>query len=356
MEIWLASIVCVLLVLFGSIIGGLTVYLVSRCHWDIGGSHGKSEESAASKRAGVEVEEYETQMTAAERSVMHRISCSSNGVSLPLRLPDPCLRLPFPAMSSAYRMQHSQSSLSLAGSINALRRTHGPETRSEAGFEAAQTVDAADCAWRNEERPTKPAGTEETESQPDAKVGSPRSIRLAVRPATSRGTPAAVVMRPKISWSTPIDDRHRPPPARAPTSEHQLPKEMSCSFDEDSLGITSCSTAPSSPVTLASPCGSSEFIFVPPSPSCSSLFEISGSDTLSHPPLSSAFRAGNLSKSPSSPSSTHGCAMPAAQAVTCSRKYYYSRCRYSLSKDTDGQRVSVLGASPTMLPGAAAVV
>ncbi|KAJ2374108.1 hypothetical protein IW150_003286, partial [Coemansia sp. RSA 2607] len=90
-------------------------------------------------------------------------------------------------------------------------------------------------------------------------------------------------------------------PKQPGADDPPLPSANSSALEQ----ISSINT-PISPRTLASPCGSTDYVFIPPSPSISSLYEVTMSDTLSphhHAALLASARSAGMAKSVSSPGS-----------------------------------------------------
>ncbi|KAJ1823708.1 hypothetical protein LPJ56_002937 [Coemansia sp. RSA 2599] len=130
-----------------------------------------------------------------------------------------------------------------------------------------------------------------------------------------------------VTWCSPVDDkaRHRAnsrakngsidsignsssssgksqrvPACKLP-SDYPLPSANSSTLE----AISSINT-PISPRTLASPCGSTDYVFIPPSPSISSLYEISIQEGTLSPHQGSLLvsaRSAGVAKSASSPGS-----------------------------------------------------
>ncbi|KAJ1667921.1 hypothetical protein IW140_003455 [Coemansia sp. RSA 1813] len=130
-----------------------------------------------------------------------------------------------------------------------------------------------------------------------------------------------------VSWSSPVDDRSRKSMAfdtivAAPNSKIIDSSDSDSSHDgsgcsprdhtapsmaESNPETISTGTPPGSPRTLASPCNSFDYVFIPPSPSISSLYGVSAMDTLSHAPSAlSNPRSATLAKSVSSPGAAAG--------------------------------------------------
>ncbi|KAJ1797985.1 hypothetical protein LPJ59_002791 [Coemansia sp. RSA 2399] len=124
-----------------------------------------------------------------------------------------------------------------------------------------------------------------------------------------------------VSWSSPVDDRSRKSMAfETIVVEPNSDSDSSCggsgcsprdhttpSVAESNLETINTGTPPGSPRTLASPCNSFDYVFIPPSPSISSLYGVSAMDTLAHAPSAlSNPRSANLTKTISSPNAGAG--------------------------------------------------
>ncbi|KAJ2531259.1 hypothetical protein EV175_007236, partial [Coemansia sp. RSA 1933] len=132
-----------------------------------------------------------------------------------------------------------------------------------------------------------------------------------------------------VSWSSPVDDRSRKSMAfeTIVASENRensdsAGDDSSSSYDgsgcsprdrptpsvaESNPETISTGTPPGSPRTLASPCNSFDYVFIPPSPSISSLYGVSAMDTLAHAPSTLANpRSANLAKVIGSPGAMSG--------------------------------------------------
>ncbi|KAJ2574927.1 hypothetical protein GGH95_003832, partial [Coemansia sp. RSA 1836] len=89
MENWALALLCALIALAGTVAGGLSVYLFGRMR------RRRSGPSAARQSvADLCMEEFETQMTEAEKQVLRNIASADGAISLTLKLPDPRLRMP----------------------------------------------------------------------------------------------------------------------------------------------------------------------------------------------------------------------------------------------------------------------
>ncbi|PIA13959.1 hypothetical protein COEREDRAFT_10896 [Coemansia reversa NRRL 1564] len=138
--------------------------------------------------------------------------------------------------------------------------------------------------------------------------------------------PAAVVFHPSAFLSSPAAGRRRRSAARAGsgsvewtddgaeeasdtgveiggkvTSYQPSLKSAPVSIDESNLEAISVINTPMTALIPNSPCGSSDFVVVPPSPSIASLYGLSMAGTLSHPPSILSPRSVNMAKASSSP-------------------------------------------------------
>ncbi|KAJ1945187.1 hypothetical protein FBU59_002381, partial [Linderina macrospora] len=124
-----------------------------------------------------------------------------------------------------------------------------------------------------------------------------------------------IAVRPRVEWSNPVADMH---PSSGQLEQSSPRDSQSVRFEplETDFEVVeelpenpeplAIATSTSTPLTLASlQRESDEFVFVPPSPSCSSMLEVSVSDTLAHPlPVTAAFRNSVLNRMPHPPDHT----------------------------------------------------
>ncbi|KAJ1876944.1 hypothetical protein H4R99_000272 [Coemansia sp. RSA 1722] len=359
-------------------------------------------------------EEYETQLTAAEKQVLHKISSADGALSLTLKLPDTALGMSLtPATAAASvcgseKSLMSRSNVSLVSSAKPglLYADSEPQSQ-ETGNKGAKTPSiASDCKSENPSCPSDKAPSPMVARQPstamhpaadsslrglglgfgvritdevvsvsegvcagpsaadagghagtDARAGDlgngrsatvkavagPQSTPATIKPHIRK--PAAMIIS-AVTWSSPVDDHvhkrsiSKPRPKnssideinsgnssdgssnssnsmsgkclRAPVnkllSDYPLPSANSSTLE----AISSINT-PISPRTLASPCGSTDYVFIPPSPSISSLYEISIQEGTLSPHQGSLLvnaRSAGVAKSVSSPGS-----LPSVQSL-----------------------------------------
>ncbi|KAJ2793303.1 hypothetical protein H4R20_006580, partial [Coemansia guatemalensis] len=177
--------------------------------------------------------------------------------------------------------------------------------------------------------PADSAALAATSASPTASPASGRqSIFLSAATTVTKPSkkPAAVVFHPSALRSSPAAGRRRRSAARAgsgavewnddgadeaddaaaeiggnPTGYQPSLKSAPVSIDESNLEAISVINTPMTALIPNSPCGSSDFVVVPPSPSIASLYGPSMAGTLSHPPSILSPRSVNMAKASSSP-------------------------------------------------------
>ncbi|KAJ1721892.1 hypothetical protein LPJ53_003642 [Coemansia erecta] len=414
MENWVLALICTALLISGALIGALSVFLYSR--------YRRRRLHKKQSQGDVIYEEYETQLTAAEKQVLHRISSADGALSLTLKLPDTTLHIPLsPTPESVCSSSSSGSSTkSLLTAPNALPTPVVSPPGADSELQSAAVPDSENSAERSlsiengadlvgGNRPNTPQVNDDQKTANKNNSSSSSDSRQTLRPQSSlpenrqmRGlglglglppssssaeqtrtmsVPAAIKPHSKkpagmsisaVSWSSPVDDKNAriATPANdnssdsdsvngddddddddleliteddidqdiekcleeSDTDDPPLPSANSSALEQ----ISSINT-PISPRTLASPCGSTDYVFIPPSPSISSLYEVTMSDTLSphhHAALLASARSAGMAKSVSSPGS-----IPSAHSLFSPPPVLYHQRYFESRRITSAPRV-----------------
>ncbi|KAJ1648336.1 hypothetical protein J3B02_002343 [Coemansia erecta] len=356
-------------------------------------------------------EEYETQLTAAEKHVLHKISSADGALSLTLKLPDTTLGMSLtPAAVSAASVCGSEKSLMSRSAVSLVSSTKPEPLCVVSGLSQSQAADnnngaktpsiksssnssrsvckSGNLSCPQEEQPLTPTAVRQ-QPQPDNKqsvsdsslrglglgfgvriasenarvggptstddagsshagagagadtmisangcsatenVAGPQSTPTTIKPHARR--PSAMVIT-AVKWSSPVDDKTRRRTYSRPKNDSidsisNGSNNSSSSFDKSQKVYSACKlpsdyplpsansstleaissiNTPISPRTLASPCGSTDYVFIPPSPSISSLYEVSIQEGTLSPHQGSLLvnaRSAGVAKSASSPGS-----------------------------------------------------
>ncbi|KAI9502599.1 hypothetical protein BX070DRAFT_235642 [Coemansia spiralis] len=425
MEAWVLALICTALVLLGIMIGAVSMFLVIRyrrrhcCSAASMTFMGRKGFGSCMRPADSVVdEELASELTPAEKQVLHKIACYNGAISLTLKLPEPSLGIPLsPAAMSSFNIRNARFSLSSADADVSTRATVHAEplpmqhtalssskrnsdersiaspsadhrqlcsntTEYSTAFEKQQvkeqapqyvkldtsTEETAEEATEEAieeateeaieeaiEEAADESATEEATATPDATPDTTATVKESTRhfrvlqskPTVIQSPskrPANISFQNTVSWSSPIDDRSRRSMASEAntasngdrfaasecTSDEQghSPKDaLASSVVESHLDTISVNTSPASPRTLASPCNSFDYVFIPPSPSISSLYGMSAMETLSHaPPIPGNPRSVNIAKSSSSPGCVAGQqSLFSPPPVAFHQKYFESR-------------------------------
>ncbi|KAJ2814644.1 hypothetical protein IWW50_007073 [Coemansia erecta] len=262
-------------------------------------------------------EEFHTQMTDAEKTVLQGILRKNGALCLSLRLPESTLSVP---MSSVIP-DEAQSD----GSTT-------PQPQPDVAEADLHTRD--DGETQSMRSAVSGLGVMIDGGAADPAHATPGSTRRSITSTatvvtkTRRTTPATVVFHPSVSWSSPVDDKSRrsiiravpetmgnitPVPHKVSVlSGHankayvQSPRSAPISFADSNFESISSANTPVTPHILSSPCDSVDYVVVPPSPSISSLYGVSVAGTLSRPPSVMSPRSVNMNKSTSSPGGLTG--------------------------------------------------
>ncbi|KAJ2783974.1 hypothetical protein GGI15_002404 [Coemansia interrupta] len=372
MESWVLALICTALLISGALIGAFAVLLYSR--------HRRRRLHKKQSQGDVIYEEYETQLTAAEKQVLHRISSADGALSLTLKLPDTTLHIPLsPTPESVCSSNSSSSSTkSLLVNPNALPT---PVVSPPGADSELQSETSEHSAERNLDEPHQKLRPQS--SLPEHRqmrglglgLGLPSSSSSADQTRTL-SVPAAIKPHSKkpagmsisaVSWSSPVDDKN----IRIATSAENHDNDSDADEDDGDLELIteddidqdiekcleepdadgpplpsanssaieqiSSINTPISPRTLASPCGSTDYVFIPPSPSISSLYEVTMSDTLSphhHAALLASARSAGMAKSASSPGS-----IPSAHSLFSPPPVLYHQRYFESRRLTSAPRV-----------------
>ncbi|KAJ2518314.1 hypothetical protein H4217_003401 [Coemansia sp. RSA 1939] len=403
MDTWVLALVCTAIAIGGALFGAVAMFAVIRYRRHQHMKYSKSCTVCAGKgcfgsciRTADDIvgEELASELTPAEKQVLHKIAGCNGAISLTLRLPEPSLGIPLsPATVPNGSIKGTRFSISSTDALSLplppLQPMHGepagPQSasncdnsttmtgkRSSAKIDlppnsctsptaAAAFADALESQSHSKRHSQRHSQLPRTsQSSADAQTAAPaqpddsatskvnrlsvksfktfQSKRTSVQRMASKMTCVDEVAG-AVSWSSPVDDRSRKSAAfdtvtMAPDSNTSndgvkaTEKEKGGSMDADgstdsegdeeaahspTSGSTpsvaesnpetiSTGTPPGSPRTLASPCNSFDYVFIPPSPSISSLYGATGMETLAHAPSTLANpRSASLAKSISSP-------------------------------------------------------
>ncbi|KAJ1755405.1 hypothetical protein LPJ77_001826 [Coemansia sp. RSA 2523] len=347
METWAIAILCVALAFIGALLGGSTVYVISRQR------HRKccAHDTASFNITNVADEEFHTQMTDAEKSVLQGILRKNGALCLSLRLPESTLSVPMPTVI------HSEDT-----HIAPLHSVSVPSTPQSEIIElnadprhacaSSGEQDRADIVTQSPRSAASGLGVIMPEGPAESTVpitpvdSTRRSIisTATVVTKTRKVTPASVVFHSSVSWSSPVDDKNRRSIIRAvpETMGNIVPVPLQVSMlsgigqkapyqqslrsapisiaDSNFESISSVNT-PITPHILSSPCDSIDYVVVPPSPSISSMYGMSISGTLSRPPSIMSPRSVNMGKSSSSPGGLTGSSLFTPPAVLNKRHF-----------------------------------
>ncbi|KAJ2398558.1 hypothetical protein GGI23_003174 [Coemansia sp. RSA 2559] len=320
---------------------------------------------------GIVSDELASELTSTEKEVLHKIACYSGAISLTPRLPEPSLGIPlspvaFPnGTTTTTTTKGTRFSISSADALSmplvpsqiAHSGTVAPQPASDCDNSTTAdeqsisrdssdtpqqkqpcmnaTDSHSDASQKQEQSPPNPQSHTDAETttnqQADAdafSVGktSIRSFKslqskfTKVQRIISKNTDGGDA-RGTVAWSSPVDDRSRKSMAfETIVVEPNSGSGSSCSGSgcsprdhttpsvaESNPETISTGTPQGSPRTLASPCNSFDYVFIPPSPSISSLYGVSVMDTLAHAPSALGNpRSANLTKTISSPNAGAG--------------------------------------------------
>ncbi|KAJ2159009.1 hypothetical protein GGF46_003342 [Coemansia sp. RSA 552] len=301
MEAWVLGVLCTVLVLGGAAIGGTTVYAASYYRQRKRGGCCKRH---AGPRTVADLncvdEEHETQMTAAEKSTLQRILHTDGTACLSLRLPDSTLSMPTVARDS-YAVSDE-----LVIVVNESPSSQTPQLGPKVPQSPQSAVTGLGVVLG------------------DGSVMTESSV-VADSPDTNG---SATTATPAVAWTSPVDDKSRRSIIRAVpetmgnirpvpyqvsllvdgerSGGHGSPRSAALSVADSHCGSIGSAATPAtataqqigSPINtpatahlFGSPCSSTDYVVVPPSPSITSLY---GASLLSP-------RSVGMSKSVSSP-------------------------------------------------------
>ncbi|KAJ1822237.1 hypothetical protein GGH91_002189 [Coemansia sp. RSA 2671] len=366
---------------------------------------------AARSATDICMEEFETQMTEAEKQVLRNMASADGTISLTLKLPDPRLRmaiahddgcsllygdntshttLPPTALTDYARSverevptpgaiseqdQHSlrssnempiaavcadplpprQSSLVGPGAVgmSPLRITHGVE---DLGSHSYIRVSASELCY------TDNSGTHQQSASLAATTTTATTsaaFAFALSTATEWTSPAADRRSRQLSVQATVvgdeydecedaieeipDDQQSEDNCEADFDILHEPKHTPYSLTEPPAGPFRYTNTPASPQTLASPCGSSDYEFVPPSPSISSLYEGAGPEGTVAQSLTQMAnpRPTGLGKSVNSPSGLAGSSLFSPPPVAYHQRYFETRgMRSPATRDSSDRSTS----------------
>ncbi|KAJ1831364.1 hypothetical protein LPJ63_004333 [Coemansia sp. RSA 2711] len=341
MEPWALAILCVALVLAGTLLGGLAVFISGRYRR----RHGSCKCCSAGCGVATSSEEnIETQLTAAEKAVLQKISHTNGAVCLSTRIPESTLSVPISSVIPPDEAQSETATPALQGAAVLPPQPDIVELPAANVTPSSWSAPAGSADQQQQQQQPSPAaaGTDEVSRSPQSTVSGlgvimPADPAALATPSDSTGrsvftsmatvvtkprkTPAAVVFHPSVSWSSPVDDKNRRSIIRAVPETmsnltavplkvsvlsgkapyQQSPRSAPISIDESNFESISSANTPVTPHILSSPCDSIDYVVVPPSPSISSLYGASIAGTLSRPPSVMSPRSVNMNKSTSSP-------------------------------------------------------
>ncbi|KAJ2083298.1 hypothetical protein H4R24_000945 [Coemansia sp. RSA 988] len=383
MESWAIALLCVMMALTGTILGGLTVFIVGlRLHRKRCGKPLTSTLSA---------EECQTQITDVEKSVLQHITGTNGASCLTVRFPDPTLGAPIPASPFTDAAISLRSTAPSPESVSPPCSPDAPEIviipttadrhrssssssslpiHKDSAERVVSTASATSTAAENTSSfskstsnivitglgmvfPADSAALTATSESPAASPASSRNSRfLSAATTVSKPSkkPAAVVFHPSALRSSPATGRRRRSAARAGSgtvewtddgadeadndaaelggnaSAYQPSlKSAPISIDESNLEAISVINTPMTALIPNSPCGSSDFVVVPPSPSIASLYDPSMAGTLSHPPSILSPRSVNMAKATSSPGCLTGSSLFSPPPIPTHKRFSEAR-------------------------------
>ncbi|KAJ2005613.1 hypothetical protein H4R26_001860 [Coemansia thaxteri] len=357
MENWVMALIGVLLVIIGAFIGGLAVYVFGRLRRRQRHGPRSVKRSAANQCMG----DFETQMTAAEKQVLRDIASADGAISLTLKLPDPRLRLsithsslPYAGHSSSATLpptEPSESKVLLAASQKDHQDTHGSSDTPPIAAADARCADRPHSRRGSTADPSGAGGASPLLlPRPSAEVPARSSTSVsesgvcytrngalfAARPATPTAQrPAAFALSEAAEsddaieeiMDQPMDDADGPSVLCSPRLPLRHAQHPPRSLVERHIEAARYANMPASPHTLASPCGSSDYEFVPPSPSISSVYEVKLDSALPQAPAASALlspnpRSAGIGKSISSPGCLPASSLFSPPPVTFHQRYF----------------------------------
>ncbi|KAJ2754824.1 hypothetical protein H4R27_004536 [Coemansia aciculifera] len=383
MDSWALALICTLAALVGIVTGGLSVYIFYRMRERRQRQHGRGPSMPARSTADLCMEEFETQMTEGEKQVMRNISSADGAISLTLKLPDPRLRMPIthedgslfygdntshatlpPATPIEYAVsieaevptpdgtseqgQHSVRS-SNEVPIAVVYADHLPPRQSSlvgpgaVGMSPVRSTQLAEalCCTSVTVSASEPYYTHNsgTYLQSASLATAATAFAFALSTATEWTSPAADRRSRQLSIQATIvgDELDECEDAIEEIPDQQIedtcdtdyeishvPKYAPYSLIERHIESFRYTNTPASPQTLASPCGSSDYEFVPPSPSISSLYEVTGPEAaISQSSVQMANpRSTGLGKSINSPSGLAGSSLFSPPPVAYHQRYF----------------------------------
>ncbi|KAJ2019755.1 hypothetical protein GGI09_006598 [Coemansia sp. S100] len=300
--------------------------------------HGHGPSMPARSTTDLCMEEFETQMTEVEKRVMRNISSADGAINLTLKLPDPRLRMSTTHEDGSllYRDNTSHATLppatplEYAVSVEAevptphdtleqdqhsvrssnevpiavvcadhlpprLSSLMGPGAVSLSPMRSTQLVGDLGCTTSTVSA-SEPCYTHNsgTNMQSASTATATTAFAFALSTSTEWTSPAADRRSRQLSIQATIvgdeldecedaieeiPDQKIEDTCDADFETSHAPKYAPYSLIERHIESFRYTNTPASPQTLASPCGSSDYEFVPPSPSISSLYEITGPET-----------------------------------------------------------------------------
>ncbi|KAJ2493394.1 hypothetical protein IWW37_000678 [Coemansia sp. RSA 2050] len=369
----------------------------------------------ARSASDIRTEEFETQMTEAEKQVLRSMASADGTISLTLKLPDLRLRMPIthddgsplcsdntshttlpPTTLADYAMsvecevptpsatsdqeQHRlrgsnemsiaaactdllpprQSSLMGPGiaSMSPLRIMHSAEDLG--GSSSYINVSASEpCYTHNSGAHRQGASLTATTTTTTTSA----AFAFALSTATGWTSPAADRRSRQLSVQATVvgdefdecedaieeipDDQQIEDNCEGDFDSSHPPKRTLYSLNESQAGSFRYTNTPASPQTLASPCGSSDYEFVPPSPSISSLYETAGPEgtvAQSHAQMANP-RPTGLGKSVNSPSGLAGSSLFSPPPIAYHQRYFEAHSmRSPATRDFSGRPASPVAA------------
>ncbi|KAJ2743322.1 hypothetical protein GGI20_003836 [Coemansia sp. BCRC 34301] len=383
MENWALALICALMVLAGAVAGGLAVYIFGRMRRRRQQLQRRGPGVARRPAADLCMEEFETQMTEAEKQVLRNIASADGAISLTLKLPDSslCMSITNDDGSLVYAGDASHSTLPPAIPAEAVEHevpvpgVVGTNGHSQHGVCSSNDVPIAVvcadpplpgrrslmvpgvplmCPARHTDDLTCISASEPCYSHNSGThLPSASLVAMSQPPATAPAAPFA--LSAATEWTSPAADRRSRQLSVQATvvgdelvecedTIEEIPDQKADDTDDADFEVLCSpkrapyslidrhiesfryneSNAPSSPQTLASPCGSSDYEFVPPSPSISSLYEVPGPDTALLQPsaLLANPRTTGLGKSVDSPSGLTGSSLFSPPPVSYHQRYF----------------------------------